>query len=229
MAVKIFMVVLVAVFFNACATPQVMTPEEIDTKAIAPSAENNLFSPPKNGYARLIMYRNYKFAGAGVRYDVFVKYNYKPAPKKQQTNNATISQDGTMTTADNTTYYNEFDNIVLDRALCRMGSNSSCIVNIKAGQPLALIYKVDMGGWVAFSLSAAIADGNLDYVGAFTPKNQHIYCINMTINDGNFRQFRDKDTCLKEYQKMYKPKHRDYQDKWFNSLIEQGDKRAYKE
>lgn len=179
--------VAVMVFFSACSTtPQIMTPEEIDSKAIAPSNENNLFSAPKNGYARLIMYRDYKFAGGGVVYNVFVKYNYKPAPKKQQENNTSVSKDGTMTTADKTT--NEFDNITLDRALCRMGNNSSCIVNIKAGQPLALIYEIDMGGWVVFSLGAAIADGKLDYVGAFTPKNQHIYCINLTGND-NFRQF----------------------------------------
>lgn len=75
--------VAVMVFFSACSTPQIMTPEEIDSKAIAPSAENNLFSPPKNGYARLIMYRDYKFVGGGAKYDIFVKYNYKPAPKKQ--------------------------------------------------------------------------------------------------------------------------------------------------
>lgn len=220
--------VAVMVFFSACSTPQIMTPEEIDSKAIAPSAENNLFSPPKNGYARLIMYRDYKFVGGGAKYDIFVKYNYKPAPKKQQANTTTISQDGTMTTADTTTYDNEFSNIVLDRALCRMGNGSSCIVNIRAGQPLALIYQIDMGALVVFNLGAAIADGNLDYVGDFTPKNQHIYCINLTGND-NFRQFRDKDTCLKEYQKMYKPKHRKYQDKWFNDLVKKGDKRAYKE
>ena len=219
--------VAVMVFFSACSTtPQIMTPEKIDSKAIAPSNENNLFSAPKNGYARLIMYRDYKFAGGGVAYNVFVKYNYKPAPKKQQENNTSVSEDGTMTTAKKTT--NEFDNITLDRALCRMGNNSSCIVNIKAGQPLALIYEIDMGGWVVWSVWNAISDGKLDYVGAFTPKNQHIYCINLTGNS-NFRQFRDKDTCLNEYKKMYKSKHRDYQNKWFNGLIEKGDKRAYKE
>ena len=209
-----------------------MTPEEIDSKAIAPSSENNLFSAPKNGYARLIMYRDYKFVGGGATYNVFVKYNYKPAPKKQQENNTSVSEDGTMTTAKKTT--NEFDNLTLDRALCRMGNNSSCIVNIKAGQPLALIYEIDMGGWVVLSVWNAISDGKLDYVGAFTPKNQHIYCVNEQWKWGTWTaqsefNFRDKDTCLTEYQKVYKPKHRSYQDRWFNKLVEKGDKRAYKE
>ena len=189
--------VAVMVFFNACSTAQVMTPEEIDAKAIAPSAENNLFSPPKNGYARLIMYRKSAFFGAYVSHSVLLQYN----PLLENGKYKYIKED-------------------IDRALCKIKSNSSCIVNIKAGQPVVLTY--------------AGQDDKENKAVLFTPRNQHIYCSDIEMKWGvwlgQFQfNFRDKDTCLKEYQEVYKPKHRDYQDKWFNGLIEKGDKRAYKE
>lgn len=183
------------VFFSACSTtPQIMTPEEIDSKAIAPSNENNLFSAPKNGYARLIMYRDSAFLGGMLAYSVAIKYN---------------------PLLENGKYFVQES----DRALCKLNNGSSCIVNIKAGQLVALTY------WGLEKKENAVL---------FTPKNQYIYCANVEVElgiwVGQFQfNFRDKDTCINEYKKMYKPKHRKYQDKWFNKLIEKGDKRAYKE
>ncbi len=187
--------VAVMIFFNACA--QVMTPEEIDSKAIAPSAENNLFSPPKNGYARLIMYRKSSFLGGLVSYSVLIKYN-------------PLLEDGKYK-------YVKKD---IDRALCKIESDSSCIVNIKAGQPVALTYVGQ--------------ENKKNKAVLFTPRNQHIYCSDIEMKwgfwIGQFQfNFRDKDTCLKEYKEIYKPEHREYQDEWFNKLVKKGDKRAYKE
>ncbi|MGX2983277.1 hypothetical protein [Helicobacter sp. 23-1045] len=119
-----------------------------------------------------------------------------------------------------------------------MSSDTSCIVNIKAGQPIALVgeKKVGMASWVIAGVLMspllliinAIEHNSLDYMAVFTPKNQHIYCINFTMND-NFRQFRDGRTCLAEYRAIYKSKHRDEQKEWFDDLVDSGDKRAYKE
>lgn len=216
---------IVALFFNACAPqPIVYSPEEIDTFAIPPSAENNLFSPPPKGYARLIIYRD----ESNIRhlYDVFVTYEI----------------------------YNNVGYEYNERALCRLSSNSSCIVNIRAGgsvllvnyivNPYAKITPFIAPLMVALSLSSkdfwnAYAENSQGIVSSqgtiFTPKNQHIYCANASLSAlGNSwyistLSLRDKDTCLKEYQKMYKPKHRKYQEKWLNKLIKEGDKRAYKE
>lgn len=192
MAIKIFMVVLVAVFFIGCAPQAVMqTAEQIDALAIPPSAESNLFSPPKNGYARLIIYRDYATLLFMARFDVYVKY-----------------YDG-------------------DRALCRIKNQSSCIVNIKANDVIALHY-------TGISETESPFGGNI----LFKPKNQHIYCINLLLSQfgsglsawWSFNlTFRDKETCLKEYKEVYKPSHREYQEKWFNRLVKKGDKRAYKE
>ena len=188
--------VAVMVFFSACYTPpQIMTPEEIDSKAIAPNNENNLFSAPKNGYARLIMYKERKGLAWGMANTILIKYN----PLLE--NGKYIKQEA-------------------DRALCKMENGSSCIVNIKAGQPVALTY------WAMESKKKKAV--------LWTPRNQHIYCANIEMKWGawvyQFQfNFRDKDTCLTEYQKVYKPEHREYQDKWFNKLVKKGDKRAYKE
>lgn len=189
--------VAVMIFFNACAKfeyPKIMPPEMIDSKAIAPSAENNLFSPPKNGYARLIIYKERKGGLTwGTANTILIKYN----PLLE--NGKYVKQEA-------------------DRALCKMNNGSSCIVNIKAGQQVALTH----------------ASQEIQNAVLFTPKNQHIYCINEQWKSGTWTaqsefNFRDKDICLKEYQEVYKPKHRDYQDKWFNKLVEKGDKRAYRE
>lgn len=187
--------IIAMLFFNACAT--VMTQNEIDLKAIAPSADNNLFSPPKNGYARLIMYRKYSILGGAIPHSVLIDYN--PVLKYGKY-----------------TYTKE----QIDRALCKMKNDSSCIVSIKAGQPIALTY--------------AGQEDKAEKAVLFTPRNQHIYCANIEAKYGwwimQFQfNFRDKDTCLKEYKKMYKPKHRDYQKQWFDKLVEKGDKRAYRE
>lgn len=189
--------VAVMVFFSACSwfiPPQVMTPEGIDSKAIAPNNENNLFSTPKNGYARLIMYKERKGVAWGQANTILIKYN----PLLDE-NGKYIKQEA-------------------DRALCKLNNGSSCIVNIKAGQIVALTH----------------ASQEIKNAVLFTPKNQHIYCVNEQWKWGTWTaqsefNFRDKDTCLTEYQKIYKPKHREYQDKWFNKLVKKGDKRAYKE
>ena len=182
---KILMAVLVAVFFMGCSIPQAImqTAEQIDSLAIPPSAENNLFSPPKNGYARLIIYRDYAALLFAARLDVYAKY-----------------YDG-------------------DRALCRIKNKSSCIVNIKANDVIALHY-IPIG-----MFGENIPNGrNI----LFKPKNQHIYCINLLLSQfgsglsawWSFNlTFRDKDTCLKEYKEIYEPSHREYQEKWFNGLI----------
>lgn len=206
--IYLVLLLMVAMFFNACGTSQwsyigsnaiIQSPEQIDSLAIPPSAENNLLSPPKNGYARLIMYSNDNIIGH--LYNVYLSYSME-----------------------------------YERALCGLKGKSSCIVNIRAGNAIMLYL---------FYSRAVI----------FTPKNQHIYCINMRIRDFlslvkpklneyytnlnfwnypigiiamNF-EFRDKNTCLKEYKEVYEPSHREYQDKWFNRLVKKGDKRAYKE
>ncbi|MGX2983278.1 hypothetical protein [Helicobacter sp. 23-1045] len=62
-------------FFSGCSLQEPMTPQEIDEKAIAPHKRIKLFSPPPNGYARLIMYRD-SVVFDGSRYDIFVKYKH---------------------------------------------------------------------------------------------------------------------------------------------------------
>lgn len=203
-----------AVFFNACALPEPMTPQEIDKRAIPPSKRIKLFSPPPNGYARLIMYRDYVFRGSAGTYNIYAKYNYMALDKN-------LSKD-----------------INLDRALCKMSNNSSCIVNVRAGKPITLVHEEKtlvwlwvLGGVLLSPLILTIAtgyDGSVETMATFTPKNQHIYCIDFTIGD-SFRQFKDGHTCLKEYKAIYKPKHREEQKEWLNELIEDGDERAYKE
>ena len=207
---------IVAMFFNACgnsllsyadSNPIIQSPEQIDSFAIPPSNENNLFSPPKNGYARLIIYGHYNVWQHSIKPEIFIKY--EPIT------------DGV-----------DYDN----RALCVIGKNSSCIVNIKANNSI-MIY----------------SPSNRTFM--FTPKNQHTYCINVlprnflpliepklneyyrnmnafnkpaVIIAMNF-EFKDKNTCLKEYKEIYKPRHRKEQERWLNKLIKKGDKRAYQE
>ena len=202
---------MLAVLFNACSLPEPMTSFEIQKRAIPPSKKIKLFSPPPNGYARLIMYRDYAFRSGGVSYNIFVDYfNYNGK---------------TSSTASS-------------RALCGISNNSSCIVNVRAGKPISLVSEQKMPIWLwvlgGVLLSpliltiAAVSDGSVDNMATFTPKNQYIYCIDFTIGD-NFRQFKDGRTCLKEYKAIYKPKHRKEQDEWFDELLEDGDERAYKE
>lgn len=215
---------VLAVLFNACSLPEPMAPQEINKRAIPPSKRIKLFSPPPNGYARIIMYRDYVFRGGAWAYNIYAKYNYMA-----------LSNDS----------FNDIDiKLWSDMPLCRMSNNSSCITNVRAGKPITLIQeqRATALGWVAISVvgvltiplglstiaGAAVENGKLQTTATFTPKNQHIYCIDFTIGD-NFRQFKDGRTCLKEYKAIYKPKHRKEQDEWFNELLEDGDERAYKE
>ena len=186
------------VFFNACATSQVMSISQIDSFAIKPNKLSKIFSPPKDGYARLIMYRESDFRGWPLSYSILIKYN--PTFK-----------DGKFA---------DIDTKNMDRALCKMKNNSSCIVNIKAGKLVALTH------WGM--------ENKKDNAVLFRPRNKHIYCINISTVFGwligQFQfDFRDARTCLAEYRAMYEPEHRDYQKKWFDELVEKGDKRAYKE
>lgn len=183
----LFLFVAMAIFFNACATT--MTPEEIDLFAIKPNKLSKIFSPPKDGYARLIMYRKADFFGAVLSYAVVIKYT-------------------------------RLGHNVADRALCKMNNGSSCIVNIKAGNFVALTH------WGM--------ENKTESQVLFLPKNRHIYCASISIEFGwliGQMQFNfvDAETCLAEYKAVYKPKHRDYQKQWFDKLVEKGDKRAYKE
>lgn len=208
---------IMAIFFNACGNAWwnytdsnaiIQSPEQIDSLAIPPSNSDNLFSPPKNGYARLIIYAYHNLIGSPNRREIFIAYEFGD-----------------------------------DRALCVLRKDSSCIVNIKAGNSVML-----------YPLTAMSSTSD-DRAVIFTPKNQHIYCINMlprnflsliepklneyyrnmnalnkpfVIIAMNF-EFKNKNTCLKEYMEMYKPKHRQEQEKWFNGLVKDGDKRAYQE
>lgn len=183
----LFLFVAMAIFFNGCA--KTMTPEEIDLFAIKPNKSSKIFSPPKDGYARLIMYRKADFFGVALSYAVVIKYTH-------------------------------LGHNVADRALCKMNNGSSCIVNIKAGKLVALTH------WGM--------ENKKNKAVLFTPRNRHIYCIDISVVMGwligQFQfDFRDAKTCLAEYRAMYKPEHRDYQKKWFDELVEKGDKRAYKE
>ena len=212
--VYFILLLIVAIFFNACGNAWwnytgsnaiIQSPEQIDSLAIPPNNSDNLFSPPKNGYARLIMYAHHNLTGSSKR-EIFITYDFGD-----------------------------------DRALCVIGKDSSCIVNIKAGNS-AMLYSL------------------YDRAVIFTPKNQHTYCINVlprnffpliepklneyyrnmnalnkplavamnSILAMNF-EFKDKNTCLKEYKEMYKPKHRKEQERWFNGLVKDGDRRAYQE
>ena len=195
---KIFyfiLLVVVMVFFNACATT--MTPEQIDSFAIKPNKLSKIFSPPKDGYARLIMYREPDFLGWPWSYSILIKYN--PTLKNGK--------------------FADIYTKNMDRVLCKMINGASCIVNIKAGNLVALTHR----GMENKKNKAVL----------FTPRNRHIYCINISVVLGWIPQFqfdfRDAATCLAEYKAMYKPKHRDYQKKWFDGLVKKGDKRAYKE
>lgn len=200
MKIIYFISLLIAtLFFNACATPTAYSPEQIDSFAIPPSNDNNLFSLPKNGYARLIMYRD----------------------------------------DSNAFYFNDFyinyeSGISYERALCRLDSNSSCIVNIRAGNALLLFnrYEPTTGTIVFAALFNRLLNTSTSTRGTiFTPKNQHIYCVaieQIFRSRANFI-FKDKNTCLKEYKEMYKPEHRKEQEEWLNDLIKDGDKRAYQE
>lgn len=186
---------IVALFFNACAPQKIVySPDEIDTFAIPPSAENNLFSPPPKGYARLIMYRD--DSNIGFLNYVFISYEI----------------------------YNKADYEYSERALCRLDSNSSCIVNIKADNTVVLynIYEPTVAMQIFARRSTSFTQGTI-----FTPKNQHIYCL--AIESRTSFAFKDKNVCLNEYKDIYKPKHRKEQERWLNKLIKNGDKRAYKE
>lgn len=99
--------IVMLIFFNACA--RTMTPEEIDLFAIKPNKSSKIFSPPKDGYARLIMYRKADYFGWMLSYAVVLKYT-------------------------------SLANNRADRALCKMNNGSSCIVNIKAGNFVALTH-----------------------------------------------------------------------------------------
>ncbi len=184
MKILYFISLIVAIlFFNACAPQKIAySPEEIDTFAIPPSAENNLFSPPPKGYARLIMYRD----------------------------------DSTIYLNDIDIVYENYNGVDYEynlRALCRLKNDSSCIVNIRAGYPILLSNYI---------VGTIASQGTI-----FTPKNQHIYCL--TIKSYTSFVLKNKETCLKEYKKVYKPSHREYQEKWFNRLVKKGYKSAYKE
>lgn len=218
---------IVALFFNACASKIVYSPEEIDTFAIPPSAENNLFSPPPKGYARLIMYRD--DYNSGFLNDVFISY---------ATNRyATYKHIDTFWES-----YYEIDNGNADRALCRLDNDSSCIVHIRAGKPVLLVnqYRATIHlyrYYLAMQIIAIIQPYLYTYYATpprpttqgtiFTPKNQHIYCL--AIEQYTSFVFKNKNACLKEYKSVYSPKHRKEQDEWLNELIKKGDKRAYKE
>lgn len=202
-----------AVLFSACTAP-LMTPQQIDEKAIAPSAESNLFSPPKDGFARLIMYREDKLAGSAVAHNVFVKYDYAVDKDIKQA---------------------DLNALELDRALCRMGNGSSCVVNVRAGAPVSLVYENETTtswcDWWLFGTAwmKVAARGEKGIVGVFTPKNQHIYCIEMTSRWNRFRHFREGETCLEDYKEIYEPEHRKEQKEWLEGLFADGDKRAYEE
>lgn len=218
---------IVALFFNACASSAMYSPEEIDTFAIPPSAENNLFSPPPKGYARLIMYRD--DYNSGFLNDVFISY---------ATNRyATYKHIDTFWES-----YYEIDNGNADRALCRLDNDSSCIVHIRAGKPVLLVnqYRATIHlyrYYLAMQIIAIIQPYLYTYYATpprpttqgtiFTPKNQHIYCL--AIEQYTSFVFKNKNACLKEYKSVYSPKHRKEQDEWLNELIQDGDKRAYKE
>ena len=226
MKIVYFVSLLIAtLFFNACATPTVYSPEQIDSFAIPPSNDNNLFSPPKNGYARLIMYRD-DYSSSFIN-DIFISY--------------ATNQNIVFKYVDN--FYNGNYEIIGgmgDRALCRLDNDSSCIVNIKAGNPVLLFNRFDANVhlhrfifamnilfilhpyYPYFTHPQVFTRGTI-----FTPKNQHIYCL--AINKGADFAFKDKGTCLKEYKEVYSPKHRKEQDEWLNELVKDGDKRAYKE
>lgn len=204
---------MLAVLFNACSLPKPMMPQEINKRAIPPSKRIKLFSPPPNGYARLIMYRDYVFRYSGKAFNVYTDYSYITSSKKSLNNTTS-------------------------RALCKISNDSSCIVNIRAGKQISLVHEEKVPVWIwvlgGVLLSpliltlAAVSDGSVDTMATFTPKNQHIYCIDFTIGD-SFRQFKDGRTCLKEYKAIYKPKHRKEQDEWFDELLEASDERAYME
>lgn len=206
---------IVALFFNACASKIVYSPEEIDSFAIPSSAENNLFSPPPKGYARLIMYRD--DYNSGFLNDVFISY---------ATNRyATYKHIDTFWES-----YYEIDNGVNDRALCRLDNDSSCIVNIRAGKPVLLFnqYRPTIHTYRFYLIFATMYMPRPTTQGTiFTPKNQHIYCL--AIESYTSFVFKNKNACLKEYKSVYSPKHRKEQDEWLNELIKEGDKRAYKE
>lgn len=240
--IYLMLLLATAIFFNACggnawwnytgSNAVIQSPEQIDSLAIPPSAENNLLSPPKNGYARLIMYIKDDLIG---RFDDVVYLSYSIEKGQYQYVLKDHYYSYFFFERGHTTY--EIANEMLyERALCRLKGNSSCIVNIKAGNAVML--------YLLYSRAVI-----------FTPKNQHIYCINMQIRDFlslvkpklneyytnlsfwnypismlamNF-EFKDKNTCLKEYKEAYRPEHKEKQEKWFNKLVKKGDKRAYRE
>lgn len=226
MKIVYFVSLLIAtLFFNACATPTpaVYSPEQMDSFAIPPSNDNNLFSPPKNGYARLIMYRD----DNDIRFvdEIFVNYEINKGIYQYN------SKDYFSYVA-----YEIVGGMPYERALCRLDNNSSCIVNIRAGNALLLLNRQEattgmkvisfLAGSYGINLSAN-TQGTI-----FTPKNQHIYCIafeKIWWSKETIISLRDKNTCLKEYKEMYKPKHRKGQERWLNKLIKKGDKRAYQE
>lgn len=213
--------IIATLFFNACASKIVYSPDEIDKFAMPPSAENNLFSPPPKGYARLIMYRD--DYSTGFLNDVFISY---------ATNRyATYKHIDTFWES-----YYEIDNGNADRALCRLDNDSSCIVNIRAGKPVLLFnqYRPTIHTYrfvfvVAIMLGKTASPRPITQGTIFTPKNQHIYCLAIGESNNTNLVFKNKNACLKEYKSVYSPKHRKEQDEWLNELIQDGDKRAYQE
>ncbi|MGX3011506.1 hypothetical protein ACWIUD_08110 [Helicobacter sp. 23-1044] len=228
MKILYFVLLFIAtLLFSACApTPIVYSPKQIDSFAIAPSDKNKLFSAPKDGYARLIIYRD--DYNTFYLNDVFISY---------ETNQNIVSK-----YVDN--FYNgnyEIIGEMGDRALCRLDNDSSCVVNIRAGDSVMLYNRYDAtihAHRFIFAMNIitillrpmypvmfhprVATQGTI-----FAPKNQHIYCL--AIEQRTNFVFKNRNTCLKEYKEVYSPKHRDEQKEWFDDLVEKGDERAYEE
>lgn len=214
--------VFIVIFFSACSvTYKIPTPSEIDSKAISPDMKINLYKPPKNGYARLVIYQEYLLSIE--KHAIMIKYN------------PLLSVDG---------LYREQE---ADRFLCIMYSSQSCIVNIKASKMVALTHwkQPNVGAAIflgifggiqhlsAIGYHSSMVHSEYDAV-IFTPKNQHIYCIKFNPQISlsyiaEFYIFKDKHECLEEYKAMYKSRHRKNQDRWFNKLVKNGNEKAYKE
>ncbi len=229
MRIFYFILLLVAtLFFNACAPTHITySAKQIDTFAIPPSKKNNLFSPPKNGYARIIMYRD--DYNIGFYNEIFVTYRTRK--------NIIYELDRGFWSA-NWNIIGGMD----DSALCKLDNDSSCIVNIKAGKPVLLLNKYEATTSMnvfrlvlnilqyfvpPFYPTTASATANSTQGTIFTPKNQHIYCF--AIKEKTGFVFKNRNTCLKEYKESYKPEHREEQVEWLNELVDGGDERAYKE
>lgn len=215
-------IIFISIFFSACSvTYKIPTPGEINSKAIPSDRAINLYKPPKNGYARLIIYQEYTFSVN--KYAIMIKYN------------PILSVDGLYTEQE------------ADRFLCIMYSNQSCIVNIKASKMVALTHwkQPNIGAAIFLGVFGGIqslsaigyhsSTVHSEYDGIiFTPKNQHIYCIKFNPQISlsyiaEFYIFKDKHECLEEYRAMYKPRHRKNQTRWFEKMVKKGNEKAYKE